>query len=125
MRFPHGETVFRDRRAQVADPYRPGSETEGDWDPELTIALEQAWVASSTSVAPGDATRSQILTAKSLFLANPNADVQPGDRIRTGGEIDDLESGTPYKVDVIPEADTNPFTGWRPVIEIPLENVKG
>lgn len=125
MRFPHGQKVFRDRRALAVDDYSDTETRSGDWDPALTITLEGAWVASSSSTAPSDATRSQILTAKSLYLTDPTADVQPLDRIRDGGTAEDLDSGTHYSVDVVPEADTNPFTGWRPVKEVPLENVRG
>ena len=125
MRFPHGQTVFRDRRALALDEYSGEQTRSGDWDPSLTIALEGAWVASSSSSATSDASRSQVLTAKSLYLTDPAADVQPLDRIRDGGTAEDLDSGTHYAVEVVPEADTNPFTGWQPVKEVPLENVRG
>lgn len=125
MGYPFGETVFRDRRARIADPYRPTVTTEDDWDPDLTIELPGAFIASSSSSARADATRSEILTDKSLYLTDPDADVIPRDRIRQGGTLEDLDSGTAYMVKVRPQADTNPFTGWRPVAEIPLERVEG
>jgi hypothetical protein len=125
MGFAHGVTVFRDRRGRTPDPYNPTSTTEGDWDPELTIELPGAFVASTSSTALVNATRSQILTAKSLYLSDPDADVLPRDRIRVGGVKDDFTTGTPYMVDARPQADTNPFTGYRPAVEIPLEGVTG
>lgn len=118
MEFPNGETVTRERRKPVVDPYDPTSSVPGSWeDPLDALTLEQAFVAASSSTAPVDATRSQILTEKSLYLTDPDADVQPGDRIRRGGEI--------YYVNSRPAADMNPFTGWRPVVEIPLDMTEG
>ena len=76
-----------------------------------------------------DATRSQILTEKSLYLTDPAADVQPGDRIRRGGTLDEntgiWSGGTVLYVNARPEADTSPFTGWQPVVEIPLDMSEG
>jgi hypothetical protein len=118
MEFPFGETVVRERRVPVIDPYDPGASVPGSWDDPLAyLDLEGAFVASSSSTAPVDATRAQILTEKSLYLTDPDADVQPGDRIRRGGEI--------YYVNSRPAADMNPFTGWRPVVEIPLDMTEG
>lgn len=117
MDFPHGQTVLRDRRLRTADPYNPSSTVAGDWDTEHPLTVPGAFVASSTSTALQGATREQVLTNKSLYLTDPSADVQPGDRIRVGTET--------YMVQVRPAADVNPFTGWQPVMEIPLELVEG
>lgn len=117
MQFPHGELVERDRRPEEADPYNPDRVTPGSWDDATTIELEAAFVASSSSTAVQDATRSQILGSKSLYLTDVDADVQVGDRIRAGGRA--------YYVNEIPEADVNPFTGWQPVQEIPLDLTLG
>lgn len=125
MEFGFGQTVFRDRRERVVDEMNPERTVEGDFDPSLTIQLNGAWIASSSSVAPNDATRAQILNQKSLYLTDPTADVQPRDRIRDGGTLVDLDSGTPYIVDVVPQADVNPFTGWQPVKEVPLVSAIG
>lgn len=130
MEFPGGEQVVRERRQPVTDPYNPSSQVPGSWgDPLAYLVLEQAFVASSSSTAPVDATRSQILTEKSLYLTDPSADVQPGDRIRRGGTLDVVSGvwsgGTVLYVNVRPAADTNPFTGWQPVVEIPLEVSEG
>lgn len=126
MDFPFGQTVFRDRRGTKVDPYNPSKTRAIDeFDPELTIELAGAQVASTSSTALRNATRTEILTAKSLYLTDVDADVREGDRIRVGGSKDDLSSGVAYMVTARPASDVNPFTGWQPVVEIPLENVKG
>jgi hypothetical protein len=118
MSYPSGTTVIRERRAPKPDPYNPDRTVPGSWEDELsTVELEGAFVASSSSIAPADATRSQIITAKSLYCTDADADVLPGDRIRSGTHL--------YAVKVRPEADRNPFTGWQPVVEIPLEEAEG
>jgi len=116
MDFPHAQSVFRDRRKQIADPYNQSSTIPGPWADPDTIQLE-GFVASSSSTAVPDATRTQILTAKSLYLSDPAADVITGDRIRAGTAS--------YTVEAVPAADINPFTGWQPVVEIPLTGVTG
>lgn len=120
--FPHGQTVHRDRRGTAANPYNPARPTEADWNPELTIPLAEAFVASSTSTARPSATRAQIAEEKSLFLAVV-ADVQRGDRIRVGGTLEG--GGDEYFVHVRPTADGNPFTGDMLAQEIPLELTEG
>lgn len=130
MEFPFGEQVVRERRQQVLDPYDPGALVPGSWeDPLDYLEVEQAFVASSSSTAPVDATRSQILTEKSLYCTEPSVDVRPGDRIRRGGVRDEdtgtWSGGEVLYVNVRPAADTNPFSGWQPVIEIPLDMTEG
>lgn len=118
MEFGAGETVIRERRQPVADPYDPTAQVPGTWeDPLATLTIENVFVASSSSTAPVDATRSQILTDKSLYCTDPDVDVRSGDRIRRGVEV--------FYVNVRPAADTNPFTGWQPVVEIPLDMTEG
>lgn len=130
MEFPFGEDVVRERRQPVIDPYDPGAHVPGSWDDPLDyLPLEQAFVASSSSRAPVSATRHQILTEKSLYLTEPTADVVAGDRIRRGGVLDEdtgvWSGGEVLYVNVRPAADTNPFTGWQPVVEIPLDMTEG
>ena len=133
MEFPFGEQVVRERRQPVQDPYDPGnpaSQVPGSWeDPLAYLELDDVFVASSSSTAPVDATRSQILTEKSLYCTEPSVDVQAGDRIRRGGTFDeDTETwsgGEVLYINVRPTADTNPFTGWQPVVEIPLDMSEG
>lgn len=123
MGFPFGQTVYRDRKGQVTDPYNTAKTTEGDWDQSLTIEISGAFIASSSSNRVSDATRVEILTDKSLYLTDPNADVKARDRIRTADMS--FGSGTGYMVTARPAADINPFTGWQPAVEIPLEFVEG
>lgn len=118
MQFAFGESVVRERRKPVTDPYDPGATVPGSWgDPLDTLTLDDVFVASSSSVAPVDATRSQVLTDKSLYCSDPEVDVRVGDRIRRGAEV--------FYVNARPEADQNPFTGWQPVVEIPLDMSEG
>jgi hypothetical protein len=113
--FAHGQTVVRQRATVSLDPYRRGGRAE-DWSAPEVIDIEGAWVASSSSTSRADATRQQIITDKSLYCP-PDSDVQAFDRIVVGGDI--------YKVEARPSADTNPFTGWQPVMECPLTLVEG
>lgn len=123
MGFAFGQTVYRDRRARVDNPYNPSKSTEGDWDPTLTITLTGAFIAASSSNRASDATRVELLTDKSLYLTDTAADVQVRDRIRTADM--DFADDAGYIVSARPDADINPFTGWQPAVEIPLELVEG
>lgn len=121
MDFLNGQTLYRHRYPLIPDPYNPTSKTSDYSANPVTIPLQAAFISSSSSVAGRDATRAQILTEKSLYLRDVMADVQVGDRIGTT----DVPTDAEYQLDVIPVADVNPFTGWQPVKEIPLEGVTG
>lgn len=116
MEFEYGQTVTRDRRKLIPDPYNPERMIPGPWSDVDSSDIEQAFIASSSSTPVSSATRTQTLTEKSLYC-QPDADVRAGDRIRAGGEV--------YFVHAKPAGDVNPFTGWQPVVEIPLENAEG
>ena len=116
MDLPYALPVIRARRKLIADPYNPTSTIPGPWADPDTINLK-GFVAASSSSALRDATRKQVLTAKSLYLSDPTSDVVVGDRILVGTDQ--------YEVDAIPTADINPFTGWQPAVEIPLTGVEG
>jgi hypothetical protein len=116
MMFPFGQSVLRDRQHRISDPYNPDSSTPGGWDEVDTVEIEGGFVGSSSSAAVASATRTQVISDKSLFC-DPSHDVREGDRIRSGSRA--------YIVDAVPEADVNPFTGWQPVQEIPLKEVLG
>lgn len=121
MEFPNGQTVFRHRYPLKTDPYNTQRQIADRSKTPATIPLPECFIASSSSVKIADATRSQLLTNKSLYLGDPDADVLPGDVIGTTDVVGDAE----YRVDVVPTADINPFSGWQPVKEVPLEAVTG
>lgn len=122
MFFGNGVTVFRDRRATAVDPYNPSRTEPGAWG--SSIAIANAYIGPASSVAVSEPTRNQVQEQLALFCA-PTDDVQRGDRIREGGTLGDLNSGVAYLVQELPDAPRNPFTGWQPVLEVPLERVVG
>jgi len=115
MEFPFGTTVKRLRAKPILDPYSQEQIAE-DWSDPDEVDLDGAYVGgSSTSRVLGES-RTQALEARSLYCA-PDADVRLGDKIQDGSKV--------YEVDGIPDAETNPFTGWQPVREIPLRRGLG
>lgn len=116
MQFDYGQEVVRERATPVLDPYS-GKQIGEDWSNPDTLTLDDASVSSSTSSASTDPVREQVITSKSLYLDDPDADVQKGDRIRTPSHV--------YVIEVLPEADVNPWTNWQPVREIPLVEITG
>lgn len=118
MEFPHGETVTRERRKPVPDPFDHTKTVPGSWDDTLDVlSLERCFVDSASSTSANDATREPVSTSKSLYSTDPGIDVQVGDRIKRGADIFYIRERT--------EADRNPFTDWQPVIEIPLSMEEG
>lgn len=117
MQFSHGQTVFRDRRAQIADPYDPSKTVPGAWTAAATVVLDGAFLDRTSTTAVPDAARSQKQSGFTLYLSDPGADVQVGDRIRANGMV--------LYVNEIPASPQNPFTGWQPVREVPLDHTLG
>lgn len=115
--FGFGQTVARDRRPQVADPYHPGHTVPGEWADATTVELDDAFLDKTSSSARSDGARSELASGFSLFLGDPDADVQVGDRIRAAGM-------TLY-VNELPWSPQNPFTGWQPGREVPLDHTLG
>jgi hypothetical protein len=113
--FPHGAFVTRLRAKTTTDPYSQVARPDWSQDPD-ELPIDGAYVAASSSVQSRQADRVQIITDKSLYC-EPGADVRSLDRIRA--------AGVTYSVTSVPAADVNPFTGWQPVQEIPLEEVRG
>ena len=111
MSYQHGEQVVRLRRREEYDEYSD-TVTLGSWDNPDELPLDGAFVASSSTSARRGASRRELLEEKSLYLDDPDADVQAQDRIRA--------QGVAYQIDGMPSADVNPWTGWQPVREIPL-----
>lgn len=118
MDFPYGETVTRERRIPIPDPYNPDRTVPGSWDDPLdALPLESCFVDFSSSTATPDATRSAISTNKSLYCPDPGVDVQAGDRIVVGTDI--------FYVNARPAGYVHPWTGWRPPLEVPLDLEEG
>lgn len=115
--FPQGQTVFRDRRTLVTDPYNPAVQVPGSWDDVDTITIFDAYLSSNGSSPIPGPTRQQVLTSRTLYCG-PGHDVLVGDRIRT-------EAGEIFDVQALPSADRNPWTGWQPVKEVTLVEVSG
>ena len=113
MEFPEGVTVQRLRAGRTWDPY---SETyiEGDWDNPDVLDLPGAFIAQASTSSTQTEHRTQVLETKSLYLTEPDADVREGDRVRV------WPAGAQLTVGGVPAADTNPWTGWQPVREVPL-----
>jgi hypothetical protein len=114
--FAAGVSVQRLRRPRSTDTINPARQSLGSWDDATPVTITGAYVAAVSSFAAADPARSQVTTSKSLYCS-PDADVQVGDRIVSGTHT--------YEVTAVPEADVNPFTGWRPVQEVPLTEVLG
>lgn len=115
--FGNSESVYRDRRPQVPDQYNPDRTVPGDWANAESVELTGAFLDFQSSSLNADGARGRTDTRYTLYLSNPDADVRQGDRIRSG----DL---TLY-VNDMPHSPRNPFTGWRPVREIPLDHTSG
>jgi len=116
--YSYGETVIRERRKPVPDPYNPSRTTPGSWeDPLDTLPLENCYVDFGASSSTNDATREPVSTSATLFCSDPDVDVKVGDRVRRGADV--------WYVNERPAGYTNPFTGWRPPLEIPLSNQEG
>lgn len=120
MEFPFGTTVYRLRAEAKVDPYDPDSTIPADWDHPDVLEIPNAFIAQSSTSMTKAESREQALEAKSLFCDGA-FDIRKGDRIRNG------PPGAPtYTIDGIPPAaDTNPFTGWSPPKEIPLNRYVG
>jgi hypothetical protein len=118
MLFPYGRTVIR-LRAGTRNDTRSGRAVRADWENPEALEIPGAFIAQTSTVLLGDATRQQAVEAKSLFC-DGEYDIQKGDRIRDGAD------GPIYTIDGIPPAaDSNPFTGWTPPREIPLTRAVG
>lgn len=114
-------SVKRWRRPTKVDPYNSERIITGSWKEATSATIDGAWVASTSSSAMRAESRVQVLTAKSLFLDDPEADVQTGDGISDSANA----TGPEYIVEATPAADPNPFTDWQPVREVPLVSYKG
>lgn len=109
-------TILRDRRPRIPDPYNSARTVPGTWADATTVEIRDSFIAPRSSTRDDTATRSQIVTEKSLF-GPVGLDIVPGDRIRSGGDT--------YFVNVHPAEYVSPFDGWGAGIEAPLEEREG
>jgi len=128
MGFPHGQTLYRDRRKRIPDPNNPARTVGGDWDPDGVLTLTGAYLDVPSSTAPTSPTRSQALEDRALYLPSASVDVAKGDRIRIGGTV--AEPGDHvWFIRIRPATGAaalhNPYTGWVPPLEVPLELTEG
>lgn len=107
--------VVRVRPKQIADPYSNGQVPAG-WDKATETEIPGGWIAQSSTNRLVTATRAQLVESRSLYC-DPSFDIAETDRIRDGGVT--------YEIDGLTAADTNPWTGWQPVREVPLSRVVG
>jgi hypothetical protein len=115
--FPlaNGETVVRERRKLVEDPYSE-EETLADWTDPDKIDLEGVAIAPSSSTEPVSDARQQVITQMSIYCA-PTDDVLPKDRIRARSGLWSVEGEV---------ADwKNALTGWNPGAEFRIKKVSG
>lgn len=114
--MPSAAPVTRLRAGRKPDPYNPRSTVE-DWASPDELELD-GFIASSSSTEQADAARESVISTAVLTVANPEADVRRGDRVRG-------QDGREWLVVGIPSRDGSPFTGWRPTLEADLEEVLG
>lgn len=85
-----GQTVIRERRRLVLDPYSQEN-TLADWSDPLQLTLEGVAIAPpSSSVEVADVNRTQVITQMSIYCG-PDEDILEGDRIRDGSVLWDVE----------------------------------
>lgn len=113
MDFP--TALRRLRPKQVQDPMNPRRTVES-WDETDELVLAGFLDSEASSEVTG-ASREELVHTATLYLDDPTADVRRGDLITDGTHK--------WRVQGFPAAPMNPFTGWRPYIEIRLQEVTG
>ena len=116
--MPYVTSFCRLRAGTVHNPYNPDA-TGSDWTTPYTLQFDGA-LASASSTTSTSKLDKRVASTATLTCPDPTLDIRVGDRIRA--EPDD---GRLWTVSGIPSADINPFTGWRPTLEIQLEEVMG
>ena len=115
----NGATQWQRLRAKkVEDPYS-GELTGEDWEHPDVLTFAGA-LAGSSSMRTPDVLREETTSTAYLTSPDPTLDVMPGDRIRAMPD-----DGRCWEVSGYPSRDQNAFTGWRPTIEIPLNEYRG
>lgn len=116
--YAFGQQVTRERRIDTVDPYDSSTVIPGSWEGALDVLpLEGCYVDFGASSSVNDATRSPVSTTTTLFCPDPTVDVKVGDRIRVGADV--------WYVNERPAGYINPFTGWAPPLEVPLDLNEG
>lgn len=110
-----GETVVRERRRMILDPYSQEL-TLGDWTDPGKLTVEGVAVAPSSTVEPVNDSRSQVITQMSIYCG-PGEDILPGDRIRARNGLWEVQGEL--------QSSINPFTGWNPGCEFGIKKVVG
>lgn len=110
-----GLEMKRLRAAEVADPYN-GRRTVPDWENPDELAF-CGFIASQSSAMTPDGSREENVSTSMLTVEDAGIDIRRGDRIVFGGRT--------FVVDGVPETDANPFTGWRPTMQVRLQEVLG
>lgn len=114
-----GATRFiRLRAKRKADSYNPAQTTE-DWKHPAELEVHGA-LASSSSTRTPDVLDVQTTSTAVLTVADPDADIRIGDRIRP-----EPADGRMWEVSGFPSRDVNAFTGWQPTLEVHLTEWRG
>lgn len=112
-------TVYVRLRAERKPSNMNPDRTVEDWvNPEELMFT--GFLASTSSIQTEDNNRRITTSTATLTVPDSTVDIAVNDRIRT--EPDD---GRLWRVAGFPSFDRNPFTGWQPTREIPLEEVTG
>lgn len=100
-----------------SDPYDPETVVD-DWNvPPVETPFEGA-LSSGGSSFGFDPARTQLTTSKTITIFDADFPVDERHRIRAA-------DGVVYKITGRPERDRNPWTGWRPTVVVPVEEVNG
>ena len=116
--LPAATRFVRLRASRKPDPYNPAQTTE-DWTEPVELEVRGA-LASSSSTRTPDVLDVQTTSTAVLTVADPNADIRLGDRIRP-----EPADGRMWEVSGFPSRDANAFTGWQPTLEVQLTEWKG
>lgn len=116
--LPAATRFVRLRASRKPDPYNPAQTTE-DWTKPVELEVRGA-LASSSSTRTPDVLDVQTTSTAVLTVADPNADIRLGDRIRP-----EPADGRMWEVSGFPSRDANAFTGWQPTLEVQLTEWKG
>lgn len=116
--LPAATRFVRLRASRKPDPYNPAQTTE-DWTKPVELEVRGV-LASSSSTRTPDVLDVQTTSTAVLTVADPDADIRIGDRIRP-----EPTDGRMWEVSGFPSRDVNAFTGWQPTMEVQLTEWRG